>query len=429
MNQIPDLLILGAGAVGLSLADVALREGLSVTLLDPSGVACEASWAGAGMLTCRPRTARDPNKPDYYDLAQWSVRLHAEWARRLKEETGIDTGYRACGALEVTRAGHTHQLEPELADGILADNSGGSANAVAKDDSAAWIERCVARGVAARAVTGDEARRLEPNLSRDVTAAIEFPNEAQVRNPWFARALENSIRKRGGTIITGVAGDELIFNERVPWSSTLLRADGIPNAQQQVAEYCSLVPACATKVIGVKSSDGKTYSAGAVAICTGAWTPLIAGLSELVPAVKKIQPVRGEILCYELRENLATRLICERSHYFVPRGDGVLLVGATHEKVGYNRSTTAAGRTELQTFAESMLPALKNFAPTKQWAGLRPGMKGPHPIVGQVPGIKNLFINAGHYRNGLTLAPACAEMLVDQILQRPERMKGDTWRP
>src|SRR5947207_15595223 len=94
MTKPVDLLILGAGAVGLSLADVALREGLSVTLLDPSGVAREASWAGAGMLTCRPRTVRDPVRPEYYDLAQWSVRLHADWARRLKDETGIDTGSR-----------------------------------------------------------------------------------------------------------------------------------------------------------------------------------------------------------------------------------------------------------------------------------------------------------------------------------------------
>ena len=98
-----DLLIVGAGAIGLSLADVCLRAGLSVTVLDKGGVAREASWAGAGMLTCRPRLKHDPARPDYYDLALRSVRLHAEWAETLKEETGLDTGYRVCGALEISR--------------------------------------------------------------------------------------------------------------------------------------------------------------------------------------------------------------------------------------------------------------------------------------------------------------------------------------
>ncbi len=123
MKSNKDLLIVGAGAVGLSLADVALRAGLSVTVLDKGGIAQEASWAGAGMLTCRPRLKRDAAKPDYYDLALWSVRLHAEWARRLLEETGVDSGYRVCGALELSRAHPTPaDMPPELAE---EETSGG----------------------------------------------------------------------------------------------------------------------------------------------------------------------------------------------------------------------------------------------------------------------------------------------------------------
>ena len=105
------------------------------------------------------------------------------------------------------------------------------------------------------------------------------------------------------------------------------------------------------------------------------------------------------------------------------------MVGATHEKAGYDRSITPAGRVELERFAHGLLPALKDFQPVQHWAGLRPGMKGRHPLVGALPGIKNLYLNAGHYRNGLTLAPACAEMLMDEILERPKRLDGETWRP
>src|SRR4051812_32158425 len=101
MTTRPDLLIIGGGAVGLCLADAALRRGLSVTVVDRSAVGQEASWAGAGMLTCRPWPRGDSTAPDIHDLTAYSVRLHAPLAQRLKTETGIDSGYRACGALEL----------------------------------------------------------------------------------------------------------------------------------------------------------------------------------------------------------------------------------------------------------------------------------------------------------------------------------------
>ena len=92
------------------------------------------------------------------------------------------------------------------------------------------------------------------------------------------------------------------------------------------------------------------------------------------------------MLCYETKPRIATRLICERNHYFVPRDDGILLVGATHEKAGFEKATTPEGFAEIERFAHSVLPVLRDRKPIKTWAGLRPGMKGRHPLMGAVPG-------------------------------------------
>ena len=398
MTAAKDLLIVGAGAVGLSLADVCLRAGLSVAVLDKGGVAQEASWAGAGMLTCRPRLKRDASKPDYYDLALLSVRLHAEWAKRLHEETGIDTGYRVCGALEISRP----QPAPTAMPADLAEeetSGGGDKSTISKDSTAEWIKLCSARGVAARWIDGTEARKLEPQLSADVLGAIDFPNEAQVRNPWFTRALEASVRQLGGDIRTGAEVAEFLFDSQ------------------------------SERVTGAVTKSAETFHARAVAVCSGAWTGQFAFLTERVSALKKIAPVRGQLLCYETHPKLATRLICERNHYFVPRDDGVLLVGATHEKAGFEKATTPEGFQEIERFAHSVLPALAGMKPVKTWAGLRPGMKGRHPLIGAVPGVANLFVSAGHYRNGLTLAPASAVLLAAIIMRQPGPISPEPWLP
>ena len=98
-EPIADLLIVGAGVIGLSLAEATARRGLRVAVLERERAASRASWAGAGMLNCRPwpRT----RTPDYHDLVIASRKLYEPWAARLKEETDIDVGFRRCGALEL----------------------------------------------------------------------------------------------------------------------------------------------------------------------------------------------------------------------------------------------------------------------------------------------------------------------------------------
>jgi glycine oxidase len=378
--MIPDLLIIGGGAVGLSLADLALREGLRVQVLDKGPMGREASWAGAGMLTCRPRPKRNNAEYDYHDLKILSVRMHAEWAKRLLEETGIDVGYRVCGAIELIAQ--------------QADIPTQRQEAVSFQE---WIDACNARGVRARMISTAEACKMEPALTGDFASAIEFPDEAQVRNPRFLRALLTSIKMKGGEICEG----------------------------RQVADLLIENDTCR----GVVLVNGERVSAKATAVCAGAWTSQIPALARAVPAITKIYPVRGQILCYQTDPKLARRLLTLDNHYLVPRGDGMLLVGATHDNAGYDKSITENGTKELQDFGHWILPELRKLKPLHMWTGLRPGLKGRHPLLGPVSKIPSLFVAVGHYRNGLNLAPASAQLVLASILGKTSEIPVKTWLP
>ena len=373
-------MIVGGGVVGLSLADCALREGLSVKVLDKGPMGREASWAGAGMLTCRPRPKRNGAEYDYHDLKLLSVKLHAEWARRLLEETGIDVGHRVCGAIELIVHSNDTPTQRQAAASFQE-----------------WIDACNARGVRARMISAAEACRLEPALTRDFASAIEFPDEAQVRNPRFVRALLASIKMKGGELCEG----------------------------RQVADLFIENDTCR----GVVLANGEKLQSKAVAICAGAWTAQFPALARAVPAITKIAPVRGQILCYQTDPKLAQRLLTLDNHYLVPRGDGVLLVGATHDNAGFDKSITEEGTRELQEFGHWILPELRKLKPVHTWAGLRPGLKGKHPILGPVSKIAGLFINAGHYRNGLNLAPASAQIVLSTILAKTPEIPVKPWLP
>jgi glycine oxidase len=372
----PDLLIVGGGVIGLGIADCARREGLSVCILDKGPLGQEASWAGAGMLTCRPMPRRHAGA-DYHDLSLLSCKLHAKWAERLRAETGIDTGYRVSGALEL----------------FFPENK----TATLQSEMQTLVDAALERGLRARIISAADLLALEPNLRREVIGGIEYRDEAQVRNPWFLRALIASVKNKGAEIREGVAVKDVRIDH--------------------------------SRVLGIELQNGERLDAGAVVICAGAWSGQFPSVTKLAPVVGKIFPVRGQILCYQAEASLTRHMLTCDHQYIVPRGDGVVLVGATKENAGFEKTTTEEGASALKSFAENLIPAFKKLRHVKQWAGLRPGLKGRHPIIGPVPETTNLYVASGHFRNGLTLAPATAELLMNVILKRNAQFSVEAWYP
>jgi len=206
---------------------------------------------------------------------------------------------------------------------------------------------------------------------------IWLPGVAQVRNPRLVAALRAAVVQLGGVI----------------------------------HEHCPAVGVVALnrRVTAVQTAT-KTFPADNVVLATGAWSGL--GLAELA-ATPKIRPIRGQMLLFKLEPGALDTILYRNGLYLIPRRDGHVLVGSTVEDAGFDKSTDATTLQHLHAEAAKMLPILSTMQPIRHWAGLRPGSPGNIPVIGPHPDFDNVFINTGHYRYGVTMAPASAALLLD----------------
>lgn len=148
-------------------------------------------------------------------------------------------------------------------------------------------------------------------------------------------------------------------------------------------------------------------------LCAGAWSNRLMGTHALG---LQIRPVRGQILLLRSRPGHLRHIVYRQGRYLVPRRDGHILAGSTLEEAGFDDSCTPEARQTLLEFARQTLPELEAGDIVMQWAGLRPGSPGNVPCIGRHPQLENLYINAGHFRYGVTMAPAATELLVQILL-------------
>ncbi|MDN5753941.1 MAG: glycine oxidase ThiO [Nitrosospira sp.] len=362
-----DVAVIGGGVAGLAAAYELLRLGASVTILERGCCASEASWAGGGILS--------PLLPwDYSEavtqLTQLSNRLFPDFIEALCQETGIDPEYQASGMLVL----HDLSGEPlhKESSGILQDARGRAAEA--------W---CVRHAFPMRRVRSHE---IAPVLGRE-EAALWLPEVCQVRNPRLLQALRKAVELAGGVIIEHA--------EVTNWKIERGRVQSI------------------------SASCGKKYVAAHYVVTAGAWS------RELLRehALKlDIWPVRGEMLLFKAQPDLLNMIVLQGpdNFYLVPRRDGHILAGSTLEDAGFDKRTTAQARKVLLAKASALLPALTEETLAGHWAGLRPGSPDNIPVIDRHPAISNLYVNSGHYRYGVTMAPGSAQLVSGMILNKPQ---------
>ncbi len=358
-----DCLIVGGGVIGLSLAWELSGHGMSVQVIDQGEMGKEASWAGAGIL---PPAKANERSHSIDQLRALSHRLHPEWARRLVDESGIDTGFRRCGGLYLAR-------------------SAGEAAALS-----GWKGMLDEEGIAVQRLAPDALVVKEPSLahlvdSGSLKSAYWLPDEAQLRNPRHLQALREGCRRRGVRFSENVELVELDLQDgrarRAVTTTGIIEAD----------RYC---------------------------ICSGAWTHLL--LKRLGNA-NGIIPIRGQMVLYRCPEPPLSSVVNEGPRYLVPREDGWVLVGSSEEEVGFDTRTTDDCQQELRKLAREILPQLTDDRIEKSWAGLRPGSFDGFPYMGAVPEHHNVFVAAGHFRSGLTLSPGTAVVMSQLIRgEQPE---------
>ena len=216
-----------------------------------------------------------------------------------------------------------------------------------------------------------------------------LPTIAQVRPPHLLQALRQLLIQENVTLLENI--------QLIP-----LQLEPLANGE---------------KVDSWKTSTGLVLEADTFVVTSGAWS---FDLLKDTAANLNIKPMRGQILLYDVSNQpipeKLENIIYSNGFYLVPRRDGLLLAGSTLEDVGFDKNTTEEVKQELQTKAESILPSLKHAVIRKHWSGLRPGTPDNLPTIAAHPTIKNLYLNTGHFRYGLTMAPASAQRVAELVL-------------
>jgi glycine oxidase len=232
-------------------------------------------------------------------------------------------------------------------------------------------------------VEAERLKALEPRVGIAHRGALWLPELAQIRNPRLLKALSIALENSGVSV----------FKHTEVQVITSSRGD---------------------RIEGLRTTRG-TFVAGNVIVAAGAWSgTLLEGFSYK----PEIIPVRGQMIVYRTPPGFVQHLLLKQDCYIIPRRDGHLLVGSTVEYVGFDKSTTEEARRTLEAGARQIIPGLADHRVVEQWAGLRPGAPQTIPFIGPHPDIKNLYLNSGHFRNGLAAGPASARLLADFVLGR-----------
>ncbi|MCK4834368.1 MAG: glycine oxidase ThiO [Gammaproteobacteria bacterium] len=220
---------------------------------------------------------------------------------------------------------------------------------------------------------------IEESVGEAVDKGIWMPDIKQVRNPKLVKALKASFDHRSIPYLEGTEVEEIIVENG--------------------------------KVSGVRTSQ-KSFFADKVIIASGAWSAQFSVTQTSVDVL----PVKGQMIMYKGEPDLVKRMILSEGHYIIPRRDGRILAGSTLEKIGFDKSVSSEALEELHHAAVELVPLLEGLSIERQWAGLRPGTEKGIPYICHHDDVEGLYVHAGHFRNGIVLGAASAELMADIVL-------------
>lgn len=331
------------------------KAGFDVLLLEKGLLGQESSWAGGGILS--------PLHPWQYsdavnELASIGHQAYPQLAQELLEQSGIDPEYFRCGMLVL----HSAQQQCER---------------LSKAER--WAEKWSMK--LSSVSSQNELQSIAPGLSPRHKQGFWMPDIAQLRNPRLVKSVRGS-----------------------------LDALDIPYKENSLVEEISVVNG---KVKGVKVNR-RQYPADCVLVAGGAWSAQI--LRSCPSPVPDISPVKGQMILFKGRPGQLKTIILADNRYLIPRKDGRILCGSTIEKSGFDKSVSDDVKQALLHSAVQLFPELEALPVEHHWSGLRPGSPQGEPYIGRQCDIEGLYINAGHFRNGVILGLGSAQRITEMML-------------
>src|SRR5689334_6007116 len=375
-----DVIIAGGGVIGTAIAWRAARAGLAVTVVDPDqGDA--ASLVAAGMLA--PVSEALFGEGALLRVNLLAVARFGSFAAELEEAAGRQVGLRREGTLAVA-------YDP--------------------GDYAALVRLTAFRrsaGLDAEELDSRACRKLESFLTPDVHGGVLFAGDWSVDNRRYAAALRSAAAAAGVRVVRDRVTEVLTSGDRAR---------------------------------GVRLADGGDIGADRVVVAAGCWTGAIAGVPAPVRAA--VRPVKGQLLRLRHPDGMPPVIthtiratVRGTDVYLVPRADGEVVVGATQEERGPDRTVTAGAVHDLRRDAMSVLPVTSELELAETCAGLRPGTPDNGPVVGPVAdgaggsGPDGLLLATGHYRNGILMSPVTADAIVAHLSGQPAAPEWEPFAP
>lgn len=284
-------------------------------------------------------------------LAHWSQDFYPRLAERLLAATGIDPEVHMTGLYWLDLDDEPQALE--------------------------WAQRL---NRPLRPVDISAVYDAVPVMGGGYSRAIHMADIANVRNPRLVKSLKAALQ----------ALPNVTIHEQCEVSDFVRDAD---------------------RIIGVSTSAGDILG-DSVVLAAGAWSGDLLGKLDLELPV---EPVKGQMILYKCDADFLPSMILAKGRYAIPRRDGHILIGSTLEYEGYDKTPTSTALESLKASAVELIPALADAEVVGHWAGLRPGSPEGIPFIGRVPNHEGLWLNCGHFRNGLVLAPASCQLLADLL--------------
>ena len=286
------------------------------------------------------------------ELANIGHKIYPQVAEELHMESGIDPEYSRNGLLVL--------------------------NSKEQEEAMRWAQQWERE---LRLVQGAAAlQKVCPGLSSSFDSGLYLPDVAQMRNPRLVKAARGSLEALN-----------IAYREHAQVTRLLIENG---------------------KAKGVVV-NGKELHAETVLVAGGAWS---AELLEPYENVPEIMPVKGQMVLFKGNENDLNRILLAESRYLIPRKDGRILCGSTLEHTGFEKEISDQVKNELAQSAIDIFPALAKMEIEHHWAGLRPGSPNGDPYIGKQSEIEGLYINAGHYRNGVILCIGSAQRIAEIIV-------------
>ena len=365
-----DVVIIGGGIIGCSIALRLAQTRVRVCVLDRGEPGAEASSAAAGMIAPQGEI-EEPN--EFFELCAASRDLYPRFVAEVEELSGQTVGYRRDGTLLV------------------------AINDEEKNALARIYEGQTAHGLSLEKLSAEAVHGRVAGLSPKINCGLFIPNDHLVDNTRLAPALVEACRRSGVMFHNGQG---------------VTKINAHRNRVQSVET-------------GSKSGAGQShFSAGHFVLAAGCWSrQLVAPLRISLP----VEPCRGQMMEFEAPTELPLAVRAGH-HYLVPRSPRRILAGTTSEYVGFEKEVTGEGLRSILEGVSRIAPLVKNLSFRRAWAGLRPDTPDHLPILG-FGELENLVFAAGHFRNGILLAPVTGQLISELVLTGSTSRPIEAYRP